>query len=153
MVRANHSILDAPDIETDSSLPLEGMASNVIKHVNRSHSSNTIADLECVRQKHTFYIHTHGSDTLRTHTHTQASNPGKDKHTDARPPKTDRHRHTHSFRLTTTHHPPLLPAMWLRLPRFAPDAFRLMHSHPHRLSLHPNPQPLNHIKPRCSFSK
>lgn len=60
---------------------------------------------------------------------------------------------THSFRLTTTHQPPLLPAMCLRLPRSAPHTFRLMHSHPHRLPLHPNPQPLNHSNPRCLFCK
>lgn len=143
MVRANHSIWDAPDIQTDSSLPLEVMASSVIKHVNRSHSFNTIADLESICQKHTHCTYTHGSDTLHTHGHRTGVQTNTQTHAYLRQTDTD----THSFRLTTTHHPPLLPAMWLRLPRSAPDAFRLMHSHPHRLSLNPNPQPLNHIKP------
>lgn len=94
----------------------------MIKHVNRSYSFNTIVKLKCIHQKHTYCTCTHGSDTL----HTDIKPGHRETHTDACIPETDRHRHT-SFRLTTTHQPPLLPAMWLRLPRSATDAFCLMH--------------------------
>lgn len=80
-------------LQTDkqTGLLLEVMASNMIKHVNRSHSLNTaIAELECLHQKHILYIHM-GSDT-----NTQASNHGTDKHrqTHAYLRQTDSDRHT-----------------------------------------------------------
>lgn len=107
---------------------------------------------------HTVHSQT-GSDTLHTQTHTHThggsvSDSGhRQKYTQTRAYLRQTDTDTHSFRLTTTHQPPLLPAMCLRLPRSAPHTFRLMHSHPHRLPPHPNPQPLNHSNPRCLFCK
>lgn len=47
------------DKQTGSSLLLEVMASNMIKHVNRSQSLNTaIAELECFHQNHTYCAYT-----------------------------------------------------------------------------------------------
>lgn len=91
----------------------------------------------------------------QTHTHGgSVSDSGhRQKYTQTRAYLRQTDTDTHSFRLTTTHQPPLLPAMCLRLPRSAPHTFRLMHSHPHRLPPHPNPQPLNHSNPRCLFCK
>lgn len=143
------------DKHTGGSLLLEAMASNVITHVNRSHSLNrAITGLKSFHHKHTYCTFTNRKwHFAQTHTHTGAASRATDKNTHRHEHTWDRDTDTHSFRLTTTHQPPLLPAMCLRLPRSAPHTFRLMHSHPHRLPPHPNPQPLNHSNPRCLFCK
>lgn len=79
-------------------------------------------------------LHTHElGDAWHTLSHQSRQQTNIDWHTHT----WDRLRHTHSFRLTKTHQPPLLPVNCLRLPYSVHDAFRLMHSHPHRLPLHP----------------
>lgn len=143
------------DKHTGGSLLLEAMASNVITHVNRSHSLNrAITGLKSFHHKHTYCTFTNRKwHFAHTNTHGGSVSGHRQKYTQTRAYLRQTDTDTHSFRLTTTHQPPLLPAMCLRLPRSAPHTFRLMHSHPHRLPLHPNPQPLNHSNPRCLFCK
>lgn len=136
--------------KTDSSLLLEVMASNTIIHVNRSHSLYAAdTQLKLLLQKRADRAFTHGKP------HSDIKGGHRQTHFQPNPRQTGRQTDTDSFRLTTTHQPPLLPAMCLRLPRSAPDTFRLMHSHPRRppLSLPPSQPPPSIKSQQCSLCK
>lgn len=136
--------------QTSSSLPLEAMASSLIKHVNRSHSLNAaIAEPDCFHQKHIHCPH--------THTHTHAREVTLCLHT--RPPKraTDGRLHTWDRQTPTAsvwpqhislHYCQQAASISLA-PLLMPSAScTAILTACLSISLHPNPQSLNRSSPQ-----